>query len=140
MTKFMLTDLIASATEIQKEWAVAGNEDQAQGGQQNGEPPQKMPWPGKVLDRSEPDVQKLWETQADMATDGWATNESQHIFQHEPMGPLRPEHLREAWGGPSKERPSLCLRSHQAEGAPELMGRGLRRASSGSKGALLGRA
>jgi transcription initiation factor TFIID subunit 11 len=84
VTKYFLTDLIAKARQVQSEWIEAGVEQQAD-----------SEWPGMVLSRDGPEVQALYDQQATLSEVG--TDWSQHILKEEPKGPLRPDHLREAW-------------------------------------------
>ncbi len=86
VTKYFLTELITSARRVQEEWIAANDEQQAE-----------MPWPGKVLSRGEPEVKELYEKQAKLAVPEWEPEKAELILREEPRGPLRPDHIREAW-------------------------------------------
>ncbi|CAK7203839.1 hypothetical protein SEUCBS139899_006588 [Sporothrix eucalyptigena] len=88
VTKYFLTDLITRAQAIQDEWIAADNEDQT---------PDGKPWPGMVLARGEPEVQALYEKQSTLAIPEWEPESADLILREPPKGPLRPDHLREAW-------------------------------------------
>jgi len=86
VTKYLITDIIAKALRVQDEWIEANNEKQAM-----------SEWPGKVLSRDGPDVEALYEQQAKMTGEDVQRDESEHILKAPPKGPLRPDHVREAW-------------------------------------------
>lgn len=86
VTKYFLTDLITNAQKIQGEWIAADKEAQADG-----------EWPGMVLSRGEPEVRDLYENQSRLAIPEWEPETAEHILKEPPRGPLRPDHLREAW-------------------------------------------
>ncbi|CAK7225321.1 hypothetical protein SBRCBS47491_005848 [Sporothrix bragantina] len=88
VTKYFLTDLITRAQEIQDQWIAADNETQT---------PDGKPWPGMVLSRGEPEVQALYEKQSSLAIPEWEPESADLILREPPKGPLRPDHLREAW-------------------------------------------
>lgn len=88
VTKYFLTDLITNAQKIQDEWIAAGGEDQIEGGGQ---------WPGMVLARGDPIVNELYKKQSSLAIPEWEPEAADHILKEPPKGPLRPDHLREAW-------------------------------------------
>ncbi len=88
VTKYFLTDLITRAQNIQDEWIAAGNENQVPG---SGE------WPGLVLSRGDPKVKELYEKQSTLAIPEWQPETADQILKEPPKGPLRPDHLREAW-------------------------------------------
>ncbi|ERT01329.1 hypothetical protein HMPREF1624_02573 [Sporothrix schenckii ATCC 58251] len=88
VTKYFLTDLITRAQTVQDEWIAAGHEPQTDDGR---------PWPGMVLARGEPEVAALYEKQASLAIPEWEPESADHILREPPKGPLRPDHLREAW-------------------------------------------
>ena len=90
VTKYFLTDLITNAQTIQDEWIGADNEERVQ---VEGD----TPWPGLVLARGEPEVQALYEKQSTLAIPEWEPEAADHILREAPKGPLRPDHLREAW-------------------------------------------
>ena len=50
-----------------------------------------------VLSRDGPEVQALSEQQAKMTGEDVQRDASQHILKVPPKGPLRPDHVREAW-------------------------------------------
>ncbi|CAK7270220.1 hypothetical protein SEPCBS57363_003995 [Sporothrix epigloea] len=88
VTKYFLTDLITRAQYIQDAWIAANNETQTPDGE---------PWPGMVLRRGEPEVQALYEKQSALAIPEWEPESADLILREPPKGPLRPDHLREAW-------------------------------------------
>ncbi|CAK7245991.1 MAG: hypothetical protein STHCBS139747_007612 [Sporothrix thermara] len=88
VTKYFLTDLITRAQEIQDKWIAADNEVQT---------PDGKPWPGMVLSRGEPEVKELYEKQSALAIPEWEPEAADLILREPPKGPLRPDHLREAW-------------------------------------------
>jgi len=86
VTKYLITDIIAKALRVQDEWIQANDEKQA-GGE----------WPGMVLARDGPEVRASYEQQAKMTGEAVQRDASQHILKEPPKGPLRPDHVREAW-------------------------------------------
>ncbi|OAA55503.1 2-hydroxyacid dehydrogenase [Niveomyces insectorum RCEF 264] len=86
VTKYFLTDLITNAQKIQDEWIAADSEEQAD-----------KEWPGKVFSRGEPEVKELYNMQSTLAIPEWEPETAEHILKVPPKGPLRPDHLREAW-------------------------------------------
>ncbi|CAK7274671.1 hypothetical protein SEPCBS119000_006291 [Sporothrix epigloea] len=88
VTKYFLTDLITRAQNIQDAWIAANNETQT---------PDGKPWPGMVLSCGEPEVQALYEKQSMLAIPEWEPESADLILREPPKGPLRPDHLREAW-------------------------------------------
>jgi len=90
VTKYFLTELIAKAQRVQGEWVAAEDERQAD-----------MDWPGKVVSRDGPDVRELYDEMAKVPRPDWEASEDipkpEHVLKEPPKGPLRPDHLREAW-------------------------------------------
>ncbi len=68
-----------------------------------------MAWPGKVLSRDEPEVKALYDEQATMGGEMFDAAKIEPILKEEPRGPLRPDHLREAW-----RRYRASMQSHGA--------------------------
>ena len=50
-----------------------------------------------VLSRDGTEVRELYEQQAKMTGEDVQRDASQHILKEAPKGPLRPDHVREAW-------------------------------------------
>ncbi len=86
VTKYFLTEIIANAQHIQDEWIAADGEKQAE-----------AQWPGMVLSRDGPEVRELYDQQAKLAQPEWEPEKAPLILKKPPKGPLRPDHIREAW-------------------------------------------
>ncbi len=98
VTKYFLTEIIAKAQRVQDEWIAADSEEQA-----------STEWPGMVLSRDGPEVQDLYEQQAKLAQPEWEPEKAPLILKKPPKGPLRPDHIREAW-----RRYKATMQSHGA--------------------------
>lgn len=83
VTKYFLTDLIVKARRVQGEWSEVENEKQAD-----------VEYPGRILTRN-PEAKEKFDKQAKEWP--WEAEKEEVILQEPPRGPLRPDHLREAW-------------------------------------------